>query len=132
MKGCIGYEMVGILSVVGLTYQKFPESVLGYVEIRFFHGWVMEFQILAHTHARRRQSWVVFSLSSAIGVKTSRSGNVPRTAPHTRAFLPIFLPRTASPHAAPNVSWVKESIVFLLHVQDNCVTLRRTTVHIRL
>jgi hypothetical protein len=45
-----------------------PESVLGYVEIKFFHVWGMEFQILAHTQAKPRQSRVVFSLSSAIGV----------------------------------------------------------------
>ena len=53
-------------------------------------------------------------LSTSLNIKvdsTSKSGIVPATAPHKIALLPTFLPKTASPTAAPNTICVKESIL---------------------
>ena len=54
-------------------------------------------------------------ISSAVTVSvkkeemTSKSGIVPAIAPYNMALLPIFLPKTASPTAAPKIICVNES-----------------------
>ena len=53
------------------------------------------------------------SMAVMVSVKfpknTSKSGIVPAIAPYNKALLPTFLPRTASPTAAPNTICVSES-----------------------
>ena len=58
--------------------------------------------------------WVKSATSSPRGTNTSRSGSVPRTAPHTRALRPACRPRTPYPTAAPRAAWVSESTGILL------------------
>ena len=50
------------------------------------------------------------TVSKNIPGKISKSGTVPKMAPQSIALLPIFLPKTASPVAAPKTICVNESI----------------------
>ena len=56
--------------------------------------------------------WISIEVSVSVnnGANESRSGIVPAMAPYSIALFPTFLPRTASPMAAPRTIWVRESI----------------------
>ena len=56
--------------------------------------------------------WSKYTISSSNGANgiKSKSGRVPAIAPITSAFFPKRFPPTAYPTAAPNASWVSESM----------------------